>query len=281
MRNNSPSLIVPYIISITIHMVFFGWVILSPAAKKPDIPFKRDQVIDVNMVNMPASPEPALSAKETVAEKRSKPPTTPSKKDAVVIPDKPKPEVKKAVSIAPKKPKIKTALKQRTFKPKEIKKPIHKIVKKPPEPEEKPETDVFKRLREKVQADEASGRYSASLSNKDQATGQGTQGDAASRRRAELIDLYRLEIAKRVNKNWAFSEQLAGHDKNLMASLVFKVMPDGEIRDIFFIDRSGNQYLDDSAYKAVIKTNPAPPHPKGLVESFVDVGLRFTPEGIR
>ena len=281
MRNNSPSLTVPYIISITIHMIFFGWVILSPAAKKPDIPFKRDQVIDVNMVSLPASTEPALPAKETVTEKTSKPPASPPKKDAVAISNKPKPEVKEAVSVAPKKPKIKTSLKQQTFKPKEIKKPVHKIVKKPQEPQEKPETDVFKRLREKVKADEASGRYSASVSNSTKATGQGTQGDAAARRRAGLIDLYRLEIAKRVNKNWAFSEQLAGQNKNLMASLVFKVMPNGEIRDIFFIDRSGNQYLDDSAYKAVIKSNPAPPHPKGLIESFVDVGLRFTPEGIR
>ena len=273
MRNNSPSLIVPYIISITIHMVFFGWVILSPAAKKPDIPFKRDQVIDVNMVNLTASAEP-------VTEEKPKPPVTPPKKDAVAIPDKPKPEVKEAVSVAPEKPKVKTSLKQKTLKPIKVKKPVHKIAKKSPEPEAKPETDVFKRLREKVKADEASGRYSASLSNSTQATDQGTQGDAAARRRSELIDLYRQEIAKRVNKNWAFNEQLAGGDKDLMASLVFKIMPNGEIRDIFFIDRSGNQYFDDSAYKAVIKTNPAPPPPKGLIESFVDLGVRFTPEGV-
>jgi colicin import membrane protein len=279
MRNNSSSLIVPYIVSITIHLVFFGWVILSPAAKKPELPFKKEQVIDVSMVSLPASTEPAPPAKEAVAAKRPKPPVTPPKKDAVAIPDKPKPEVKKPVSVAPKKPKVKTSLKQKTFKPKEIKKPVHKIVKKPPEP--KPKTDVFRQLREKVKADEASGRYSAAFSNSTKATGQGTRGNAAARRRAELIDIYRIEVSRKVTKNWAFNKQLAEGNEGLMASLVFKIMPNGEIRDIFFVERSGNKYLDDSAYKAVVKTNPAPPHPTGLVESFVDLGLRFTPEGVR
>jgi colicin import membrane protein len=276
MRNNPPSLIVPYIISISIHVAFFAWVLLSPAAK-PELSFKRDQVIDVSMVSMEdATP----TAKETVAEKKiAKKPESPKaqvkppQKDTVAIPDKLEPKVKEKVSIAPKKPKVKTSLKKRTLKPKKVKKPEA--------PKPNPKSEVFKRLQEKVKADEASGRYSTSItSSSNQATGQGTEGGAAARMRAELIDLYRLEIAKRVNKNWNFPEQLAGENKNLMTSLVFKVMPDGEIRDIFFIDRSGNQYLDDSALKAVKRTKP-PPHPKGLVESFVDVGLRFTPEGIR
>jgi len=74
---------------------------------------------------------------------------------------------------------------------------------------------------------------------------------------------------------------LAGRQSKLKALLVFKVMPDGEIKDVFFTDRSGDSYLDESAYKAVIKSNPAPPHPKGLVRPFITVGLRFSPEGVK
>jgi colicin import membrane protein len=66
-----------------------------------------------------------------------------------------------------------------------------------------------------------------------------------------------------------------------MASIAFKVMPDGEVTDIFFTDRSGNAYLDDSAYKAIVKTSPVKPHPKGLLQPYIEMGLRFTPEGVR
>ncbi|MBW2592274.1 MAG: TonB C-terminal domain-containing protein, partial [Deltaproteobacteria bacterium] len=63
-------------------------------------------------------------------------------------------------------------------------------------------------------------------------------------------------------------------------SLVFKIMPDGEIRDIFFTDRSGNNYLDESAYNAIQKSNPVKGHPEGTRRSSVEMGLEFTPEGI-
>mgnify|MGYP000302490203 CR=1 FL=1 len=97
----------------------------------------------------------------------------------------------------------------------------------------------------------------------------------------ELIDLYRLEIAFQIQKNWAFNEQLAGGDRSLVAAIVFKVMPDGEIRDVFFTDRSGNTYLDESAYKAIMKSNPVDSHPGGLVQPYVVMAIRFTPQGIR
>lgn len=58
-------------------------------------------------------------------------------------------------------------------------------------------------------------------------------------------------------------------------------MPDGEIRDIFFTDRSGNAYLDESAYKAIVKANPVDRHPDGLVQPYVVMAIRFTPQGIR
>jgi colicin import membrane protein len=101
------------------------------------------------------------------------------------------------------------------------------------------------------------------------------------RKEAELIDLYRVEIAFQIQKNWAFNEQLAGGDHSLAAAIVFKVMPDGEIRDLFFTDRSGNPHLDESAYKAIMKSNPVDTHPQGLNKPYVVMAIRFTPQGIR
>jgi colicin import membrane protein len=96
----------------------------------------------------------------------------------------------------------------------------------------------------------------------------------------ELIDIYRIEVAYQIQKNWAFSEQLAGGRTELVAELAFTIMPSGEIKDIWFDKRSGNMYLDESAQKAILKSNPVSPHPPGIVKPFIIVGLRFTPKGV-
>ena len=97
----------------------------------------------------------------------------------------------------------------------------------------------------------------------------------------ELVDIYKIEVAFQVERHWAFSEQLAGEGGALQASLVFRVLPSGDVTDIRFTERSGNTYLDDSAYKAIVKASPVSPHPEGVREPYVTVALRFTPQGIR
>jgi colicin import membrane protein len=100
-------------------------------------------------------------------------------------------------------------------------------------------------------------------------------------RAVTLLDIYKVEIAFQVQRNWAFSESMAGGAKQLQTLIVFKVMPDGEIKDIRFTRKSGNRLLDESAYKAIVKSNPVDPHPAGLRRAYVEVPLRFTPEGIQ
>jgi colicin import membrane protein len=39
--------------------------------------------------------------------------------------------------------------------------------------------------------------------------------------------------------------------------------------------------LDESAKKAVLKSNPVRPHPPGVTKPYVIVGLRFTPKGVK
>ncbi len=113
--------------------------------------------------------------------------------------------------------------------------------------------------------------------------GAGVPGATGSggKRALELIDIYKIEVAFQVERHWAFSEQLAGDGKALQASLVFRVLPSGEITDIRFTERSGNSYLDESAYKAIVKASPVSPHPDGVRVPYVTVALRFTPQGIR
>ncbi|MFZ5573478.1 MAG: energy transducer TonB [Thermodesulfobacteriota bacterium] len=95
------------------------------------------------------------------------------------------------------------------------------------------------------------------------------------------LEIYKAEIIFYIQKNWAFSEQLAGDRKELEALLGVKIMPNGEIREFWFDKRSGNQYLDESAEKALLKSSPLPPLPSGFREPFLNVGLRFTPAGLQ
>jgi colicin import membrane protein len=65
-----------------------------------------------------------------------------------------------------------------------------------------------------------------------------------------------------------------------VAEVAFTVLPNGQIQDIWFDRPSGNRYLDESARRAILKSNPLPPHPKDLGRPYVTVGLRFTPQGV-
>lgn len=107
------------------------------------------------------------------------------------------------------------------------------------------------------------------------ATGFARQANLAIRSYAGSV------LQDRINRNWAFSEHLASRRFNLSATVVIKIQADGTIADVWFEKRSGDPYFDDSAYKAVIKSNPLPPLPRAYTayEDSYTVGLRFTPEG--
>lgn len=97
---------------------------------------------------------------------------------------------------------------------------------------------------------------------------------------AGLFDVYKAEIYYRIQQNWAYSEQLGGGNSDQMAVLVIKIMPGGEISDIRFERKSGNRFLDESAYRAVQKSNPLPPIPQEFNRPYYEVGLRFGAGGL-
>ncbi len=280
-----------FVISIVCHFAFFAIVVLTPGHTRS----KRfePRIINVNLVALPrpkALPAPKASPKST--EKVTVKPEAPTVKrveekpvikETVTLAPKSAPEI--SVAPKPKPVKAKTSLKQKTFKPRTVVKPAIKRIEKKVE-ESRPTliSEAINRLKDKVDQTEKDRRNKA---QKEEQAGRSPlwaeMGESGSGKEefGGLIQIYKLEIAYRVQKNWAYSDQLAGRQSKLKALLVFKVMPDGEIKDVFFTDRSGDVYLDESAYKAVIKSNPVPPHPKGLARPFITVGLRFTPEGVK
>ncbi len=268
----------PLLISFTGHLLLFGSILypLNLDSKRSFMP----SIIDVHMVDLKdAVPAPAgksTADKAPVAEK-------PQPAKAKVSAAQKKAAAKAEVSIAKPRKKAKVALKYKTFKSKEVlKKALQRLEKKVDTAPPKPLQDTIKHLRDKVDKE---GRPEGATESATKGTAVGKTGGFAhgSRQEIETIDIYRAEVAYQINANWAFSEQLAGTSRKLVASVVFKIMPNGMIEDedTFFTDRSGNQYLDDSAIKAIKKSSPVKAHPEGLTRPYVEMGINFTPEGVQ
>jgi len=210
-------------------------------------------------------------------ELKSKIQSTPPKKAQVSkIPSK-------IVSVAPKKSRqIKESLKKKTFKPsKVVKSAITRIEKQVEDSRPNPVIEAINRLKSKVGSSEARdiGAKGEGL------TGQGgtIPGGALTTGYLALkpIDIYKAEIPYHIEKNWAFSEQLTGGDTDLVAIVVIKIMQNGEINDIWFEKKSGDSYFDESAFKAVKKSDPLPELPKEYLKPYYNLGLIFTPSGLK
>ncbi|MFO7930508.1 MAG: energy transducer TonB [Thermodesulfobacteriota bacterium] len=112
-----------------------------------------------------------------------------------------------------------------------------------------------------------------------QRASQGSQGAAPSGD-LDPLEVYQAEVAALMKQNWAFSSDMAGENtKGLEARLIIKITGDGQIEDVWFEKRSGNSYLDESAYRTVMKADPLPPLPEG--QSQYHLMLGFTPGGLR
>jgi len=264
-------LMLAFTVSLICHIALFSILIYAQTHRPKQRP--APEVMNVSLVSMPEYVAPSQPAKKATI-------SSPSKKTG-----KPAPVKKKAAVLkktAPKAAKKKTSLKKKTFRSEKVKKNTLKKL------EQKVETSASDRIskaidqiKSKVSREKPEKPIQPSTPKK-VATGtpRGT-GQVSGGKLVEIIDIYRVEIAYQVQRNWAFPDQLAEGRSDLQTLLVFKVMPNGEIKDLFFTDRSGNSHFDESAFRAVMKANPVDPHPKSVSEPYVQMGLRFTPEGIQ
>jgi len=180
---------------------------------------------------------------------------------------------------APEQAKTKKSLKSRTLvASKVLETAVRPLEKQAETAPAQPLTDRIAQLRKEV------GEYSGTLDQGQgrpagQLRGLGAGGtDTPSHRQLEQIGIFQAEVSIRLKNNWVFSEDLAGDTRGLETRLVIKIMPNGNITDVWFERRSGNAYLDNSAYKTVMKSNPLPPLPAGYPYYHLVVG--FTPKGV-
>lgn len=201
-----------------------------------------------------AAPDPPLvSVKEGLQKK---------KKSAHSVVEKPKArDTKPAV----KKP----AAKKQIDSAKVIEEAVKRIEAESQASQAKPVSDRIASLRKEV-LEPPSGSATAKSS-------AASSGNAYPRDFTQ-IEIFQAEVSVRLKNNWVFSEKLAGETEGLESRLVIKILPDGSITDIWFEKRSGNAYLDESAYKTVMKSNPLPPLPAGI--PYYHLVLGFTPSGL-
>jgi colicin import membrane protein len=290
MGTDSRTMLFHFGISLLIHLILIGYMIFIPESA-PRRRFSPGS-INVSLVSLPGPPAaaPAPAAKPAAkAAVTPKPEVNKTAKAPVMKAPPPQPpavaaEPKKTVSLAPakRKWKAKKSLKKKTMdRRKLINRAVSGVQKKVEKSQSDSVNQAIAALKKKVAQTEA--KPSPTDQRVRAATGAGMPGGTGSggQRALELIDIYKIEVAFQVERQWAFSEQLAGDGQALQARLVFRVLPSGEVTDIRFTERSGNSYLDESAYKAVVKASPVSPHPQGVRELYVTVALRFTPQGIR
>ena len=266
--------------SLMCHVVLFVILIFAPGYatnKRPSL-----SVINVSMVTLPALKKSSGPDHQRPRELKKPAPVkekAPAPKTASKTVPEPVQKPSEAISIAPKTTKVKTSLKKKTFKSaRVVKSAISQIEKNVEKSRPDQIRQAIDRLKDQVQK---SGPIDRNANDEVYHSKILGESGAGAKKVLELIDIYRIEIAYQIQKNWAFSDQLSGGQKNLEAYLALKVMPNGEIKDIWFDKRSGNSYFDESAKKAIMKSNPVRPHPPGVKKPFVEVGLRFTPEGIK
>jgi colicin import membrane protein len=290
MGTDSRTMLFYFGISLFIHLSFIGSMVLLPESA-PRQRFSPGS-INVSLVSLPGPPASAPAPAAKPAAKTVVTPKTEVKKTAKapVIEDAPPkplavtPQPSKTVSLAPEKRKwkVKKSLKKKTLdRRKMIDQAMSGVQKKVEKSKIDSVNQAIAALKKKVAQTEANTASTGQTAR--EAAGAGVPGATGSggKRALDLIDIYKIEVAFQVERHWAFSEQLAGDGRALQASLVFRVLPSGEVSDIRFTERSGNSYLDESAYKAIVKASPVSPHPEGVREMYVTVALRFTPLGIR
>ncbi len=283
----SRKLLVYFGISVLLHIILMGVFVVMPSLT----PSRRfiPSAVNVSLVSLPAPsggaaapqkpvaaaqiPEPAPKP-EPVAPAPVKPPPPPPKPAAEVsTAPAPKPEPKKKEPVKPKEPPPAEV----------IKNAVSKMEKEVAKPRQRSWQDTIDRLRQQVEKEDRPAGAAAGAGSEPPGSAAGSRygtGLTASQFRSQ-VEIYQAEIKYQVQKNWAFSELLSGGRTDLTAVILFKIRPNGEISDIRFDRKSGNAHLDESAYRAIVKSSPLPPLPAGLFNGDYGVALGFGTKGIK
>lgn len=219
----------------------------STEPNEPEIPTIKP---DVSLKSKPSN------LKDLIADREKKPPKKKPPKE----------------NLAEKKKK------QEAIAKKKLEQDLAKAKREQAEKREKQRQAQLKNALERMKASVASTENGISGSNSNSKGGDGIAGGAGTGE-ASPLTLYQMVIKSAIEQNWVFNDAMAGLNQDLEVRIFIKILKSGDIRDISFETRSGNNYLDESAKKAVQRANPLPKLPKGMFS--YELVLGFSPRGLK
>lgn len=266
-RTVEQKLTTPFIWSFMGHLIlcffFFGLPHLWFEGRAPM------RVIPVQLVSLstPAT-VPAPAPQKQTAETKPTPTVAPTPKASIA-----KPKAKDTVSLTPSKMEKKLSMKKKTYKRERV---LESAIKNAEKRVETSRPDLLQQALDQIESDLREEETRAD----DTAATTSTGGSGRGKPTSDTQLAYYAEIGVSIQKNWAFSTQLAGGETGLFNEVFIKVMRSGEIKEIWFDRRSGNSYFDESTRKAILKSNPLPPIPDEIPGRYKELVIRFTPEGL-
>ncbi|MBI3303674.1 MAG: cell envelope integrity protein TolA [Deltaproteobacteria bacterium] len=238
-----------------------------------------------------SQPQPKPEVKEPPVAKKEEPKTAPpvQPKEVVRLPEKEKPLEKPPVKPEPEKTKpqekkletqkaeVKPAPELAKAKPEEKKPDSKKPDMLSPEDRDKQILAAVERIKTQVKDKEKSepgGKTGGSgpLSK----GGDPGEGGGGLVRGLEFI-MYTEKVQQHMKKSWIVTEKKPG----LVATVSFRIQPDGEVFEVELVKPSGDTAFDQSVVRAVRKANPLPPPPQSYLQEFATqkIEMNFGGEG--
>jgi colicin import membrane protein len=246
-------------VSILFHLGIFSFFLFVPEA----MPTRRfDNIIySVDLVEMPA--RNALEMRQAKSPTEAKTKTVVKKDEQAKRISKPK-EEKKPLVIAKRTVQTKKPSNKKTdISPAE--RIDHAISKIENEVKSKEESEKEEEARLERTLASLENRFGGSTGR--DGTGQSIEGIP--------MQIYRMEVENRIYSNWAYPEQ-----KELKAMILLTVRRDGTILETKLKRRSGDPLFDESALKAVKRSDPLPPFPEIYKKSYAEIEIIFNPQNL-
>jgi colicin import membrane protein len=275
MKDDPRALVFPVTVSILLHLLFAGAMVFSP--RFGDTGEVVPRVINVSLVRSgPLRPDSGSPGSAPVVPVKKK---APAAEVSVAAPQKTvTPKVKKKVAAKPKR-----SLKKKTFtKTAAIKQAVENVEEKQEQERAESVAAAIEALRKKaairppLPGKSESGGGNPVVEGPPRWGGGGTGGPLTT----SQMEIYTAIISERIASNWSFPQQLAGNVEGLWTGIAVEIRQDGSIAYVRFARRSGNRFLDESAQKAVRKSDPLPPFPESYQNNVFRVKFRFTPRGL-
>lgn len=258
-----------------------------------------EDIYTVNLVNLADIPD---SKPPQEAPPKAEPTPPPKQQEnvpenAVSIAEKPvepvaaPPEPPKAISIKPSKRKVKKEIVEQKPQARESeldrrrRERLAEMIRAEQAAAEQArilaeEAALEKKLAEEAQRrlDEAEAQQARMDAQTQEQTTQSTTALRGSNTLSALENQYYVAITSKLHSYWSVPEYMS---QELRATVVITVASDGSIMHSFFENRSGDRIFDNFVTKTLQDVGKLPPIPPALNKQRIEIGLNFSPAGIR